>query len=155
MILMGANVSLRLKKRCIILEQVVVFITNAGIDIEYVNLPIYEILYSIQKSEVCNNLDFLDFCINEWETGESFYLLWLNGINKSDLPFKKDEKEKLKSLGQFIGTSDVQGQKNILALYKVYFDDFKDKARAEYEKYAKMSVMVSVVSGIGFFIILM
>lgn len=153
--LLGAEVSHRLKKRREFLEETVAFFTSAEIEIGYANLPVFEILNNIRKAGNCRSLDYIALCIAEMEKGESLSLSWSRGIETSSLPFRKDEKEKLTALGFVLGTSDSVGQRTILALYKEYFISFADKAREEYEKYGKMCVTVSTVIGVGIFIILL
>ena len=64
------------------------------------------------------------------------------------------KKQKLKSLSGLLGTSDINGQKNMLTLYNSYFSAYYEKASKEYEKYGKMCVTLSAVMGMGIFILL-
>ena len=150
----GIMMSLRLKKRCIFLSEILLFISQINIEIEFVNRPMLEILEKIQSGEGCRNLDFLALCLENIHFGEDFSYSWKKGIRDSCLPMKNEEKDKLENLGGMLGTSDSSGQKAILSLYKSYFADFYEAALQAYEKYAKMYVTLSVVTGMGFFILI-
>ncbi len=154
-LLLGMNISLRLKKRRDFLSETVVFLSIARLEIEYVSLPVFEILKSVEKSGTCKNLDFISICLNEKEKGEDFFFSWLNAIESSDLPFSKQEKEKLKSLGGLLGTSDTAGQRSILSLFSESFAVYQKKATEAYDKYGKMSVALSGIIGMGVFILML
>ena len=154
-VLLGMRASSRLKKRTEILEAVEIFISAVSHEIEFIGLPVYEILRKISFFDSCKCLDFIGICLVEMEKGEDFRASWCKGVDLSDLPFKREEKEKLKSLGSLIGTSDAEGQRNMLLLYGSYFSSFRNTAQKEYEKYGKTSITLSVVTGMGIFILMM
>ncbi len=149
----GIMMSLRLKKRCVFLSEILLLISQLGLEIEFINLPVLEILKKIESGECCRNLDFITVCIDNVSMGEDFFYSWKKGVEASCLPMKKEEREKLESLGSMLGTSDSSGQRAILSLYESYFSAFYDKARLAEEKYAKMYVTLSVVTGVGVFIL--
>ena len=153
--LLGMRISSRLKVRSDFLSETVLFISRVGMEIEYVNLPVFGIMKKIEQSECCKNLDFIPGCIRELKKGEDFYFSWHKAVKESALPMKKEEKEKLLSLGSLIGTSDAEGQIALLALYKDYFSHFQKRAGEEYEKYGKMCITLSGIVGAGIFIMLM
>lgn len=154
-VLLGMTVSLRLKKRVEILEAVEIFISAVSLEIEFISLPVYEILKKISAFESCRELDFINSCTEKMKNGEDFRSSWVQSVELSELPLKGEEKEKLKSLGSLIGTSDVKGQSAMLSLYSSYFSVFGDKARREYEKYGKTSVTLGTLFGTGVFILMM
>lgn len=150
----GITMSLRLKKRSEFLSEILLFISQVSMEIEFVSLPVLEILRKIEAGECCKNLDFIAICLENIQLGEDFFYSWKKGVCDSRLPMKKEEREKLKNLGGMLGTSDASGQRAMLSLYKSYFSAFYDKAVQEYDKYAKMLVTLSVVAGTGIFILI-
>lgn len=154
-VLMGVTVYLRLKQRTVFLNEVVMLISRFNMEIGYINLPLFEILKKTAESQCCKNLDFVYSCLSDWENGEDFNQSWKNAVSQTSLPVKKEEREKLISMGSMLGTSDADGQRAMLALYKQYFSLFEQKACQECEKYGKMSVTVSVIVGLGFFIMML
>lgn len=154
-LLTGMSLSLRLKRRRDYLYETVTFLTSAEIEIEYVSLPVFEILKKFQSSSGGKSLDFINNCINYCEKGEDFSAGWSRAVEASLLPMKKEEREKLISLGGLLGTSDTQGQRSILELFVKTFSLYCEKAEAEYEKYGRMIITVSGIIGMGIFIFLM
>lgn len=154
-LLMGMSLSLRLKRRRDYLYETVAFLTSAEIGIEYVRLPVTDILKNFQSSGGCKSLDFIDGCILYCDEGEDFFVSWKRAVEASLLPMKKQEKEKLVSLGGLLGTSDASGQRSILALFVKTFSLYREKAEEEYEKYGRMTIALSLAAGLGIFIFLM
>ncbi len=146
--------SSRLKKRCLFLSETVLFFSQVSLEIEFVNLPVFEILKKIESVKCCKSLDFIGFCLEKMKTGKDLFCSWSESVEQSSLPMKKEERDKLKNLGSMLGTSDAYGQRAILSLYKSYFSAYYDKALLEYEKYAKMCVTLSAVAGVGIFILI-
>ena len=147
--------SYRLKRRDVFLGETMMFILQVSVEIEYINLPLLEILKKTSAGNCCRSLDFLNHCVDAFEKGEDFSVCWESSVEGSLLPMKKEERQKLKSLGDLLGTSDVAGQKNVLSLYGSYFSAYHEKAVKEYEKYGKMYVTLGVVLGTGIFILMM
>lgn len=154
-VLWGLIISSRLKKRVEMLEAVEVFISAVSLEIEFISLPVYEILQKITASESCRTLDFIRICLDKMDEGENFKNAWLYSVDSSSLPFKAEESEKLRSLASLIGASDSEGQKAMLTLYLSYFSAFCDKARREYEKYGKSVITLSTVTGMAVLILIM
>ena len=153
-VLMGMSISLRLKRRRDFLDETVLFLSSVALEIEFINLPVFDILEKISLSSNCKTLDFIPQCVSSFREGEDFSVAWSKAVAASCLPLKKDEREKLESLGQFIGTSDAQGQKSILSLYKDTFSVYGKKAAEAYDRYARMCVTVSCIIGMGIFILI-
>lgn len=154
-VLSGIVISSRLKKRVEILEAIEIFISSVGLEIEFISLPVYEILCKTVRLEGCKGLDFIAVCLEKMKKGDDFRASWIFGVDKSLLPLKAEEREKLKSLGSLIGTSDAEGQRAMLSLYKSYFSAFSNKARQDYEKYGKTSITLSALLGAGILILMM
>lgn len=155
MLLVGMNLSLRLKKRRNFLAETIVFFTTAIVEIEYINLPVTDILKKIKNSGVCKQLDFIDGCIEKTENGEDFNVAWAESVRQSVLPFTREERGKLVSIGELIGTSDAQGQLSILTLFKDSFAQYYTKAEASYLKYGRICITVSGFFGMGVFVIML
>lgn len=153
-VLMGLSISLRLKSRRDFLDETVLFLSTAALEIEFINLPVFDILEKISLSSSCKTLDFIPQCVSSFREGEDFSVAWSRAVDESSLPLKKEEREKLDSLGQLIGTSDVHGQKSILTLYKDTFSAYGKKAAETYDRYGRMCVTVSSIIGMGIFILI-
>lgn len=154
MIFSGVTISLRLKRRSEFLGEILLLISQIGVEIEFAGMPVLEILKKIQRGCCCKSLDFIALCLESTQSGEDFFCSWKTGVDASCLPMKKEEREKLKNLGAMLGTSDATGQRAMLTLYKSYFSAFYDRALREHEKYARMCVTLSAVAGAGIFILI-
>lgn len=150
----GVMLSSRLKKRAVFLCETVMFISQVSMEIEFISLPLFEILKKIAGGDCCKSLDFISMCIENRKNGDDFSVCWETAVEASLLPMKKEERQKLKSLSGLLGTSDINGQKKMLSLYSSYFTAYYEKAVKENEKYGKMCVTLSAVMGTGIFILL-
>ena len=155
MLLMGVRMSSRLKKRSIFLGEILLLISQISIEIEYVSLPVLEIFNKLNESGSCKSLDFISLCLKLMQKGEDFFTSWQKALEQSELPLKKEEREKLLAFGGMLGTSDAAGQSSMLAVYREYFSFYRDSAKAEYEKYSRMWIGLGAVAGVGAFILLM
>lgn len=151
----GITMSLRLKRRSEFLGEILLFVSQVSMEIEFISLPLPEILKKIYDGECCRNLDFVAFCLENMRSGEDFFSSWKNGIEVSRLPMKKEEREKLKNLGSLLGTSDAKGQSALLSLYKSYFSAFYERAVSDEQRYGKMCVTLGIVLGTGVFILIL
>lgn len=154
MIFSGVMMSLRLKKRCVFLSETLLFISQVSLEIEFVNLPVFDILRKIESDGCCRSLDYIGLCVGKMQSGKALLSSWNESVEQSALPLKREEREKLKNLGSMLGTSDAQGQRAVLSLYKSYFTVYYEKALLEYEKYARTCVTLGIAAGVGFFILI-
>lgn len=149
----GTAVSYRLKMRKAFLSQLLLFFSAVSVEIEFISLPLADIMKKIKEEKTCGKLDFIAPCIEYLYRGESFSSSWEKAVDKSLLPMRQEEKEKLLQLGYLLGTSDANGQKVILTLYSNYFTEFYNKAEADNERYGKLTVLLGAVLGMGLFIL--
>ena len=149
---MSLNVSLRLKKRVSLLEETVSFIVNLRLELQFRADNLYSLLSSLSALASCRSLGFITESKEKLKTDDSFSSVWRETVKGSALPYRADEKEKLISMADFLGTSDKETQSELLNLYEKYFMTFLKKAEIENEKYSKLCVMLGFVSGMGVFI---
>ena len=152
MTLMGQKVSSLLKKRVIILEETVNFIVNIRLEMQFRADNLLSLLSSVYNLSVCRNLDYMIDCTERLSAGECFSSAWKTAVTNSRLPYRIEEKLKLISMSDFLGTSDKESQREMLGLYEEYFIAFFKKADEENTKYSKICVMLGFVSGFGIFI---
>ncbi len=154
-LLVGMRLYLRLKTRRAFLGEILLFLSNVKIEIEYISLPLCEVLRKIECSGSCRNLDFISRCLDGVDEDEDFSTAWCNAIRSSSLPMRKEEREKLTGLGSFLGMSDLQGQMSLLSLFYESFSSYYKKADADFEKYGKTCITVSCIVATGIFIFIM
>lgn len=154
-LLVGMSLYSRLKKRKAFLAEILLFLSNVKIEIEYISLPVCEVLRKIKHSEICRNLGFISDCLDKIDEGEDFAVAWCESVKASSLPMKKEERGKLTGLGSFLGASDIHGQMLMLSLFYENFNAYYNKADADFEKYGKMCLTVSGILAVGMFIFIM
>ncbi len=151
LIYMGTAYSIKLKKRISILENTLLLISEMKIQLEYLNMPVYEMIKQMKSKVYFGKLDFLNECCNLIESGFDFPIAWKKAITHSHC-YKRDETDKLLHLGENLGTSNLSNQINILNIHSEYFENFLIEAKAKQRKYGNISISVSALAGCMIFI---
>lgn len=151
-VMLGIAISLHFKKREEILEKTLLFIKNIKTDLSYSNLPLGAIIEKYAKNEYFSSPDFLSLCLNKIKDEEDIPDAWKESVEAEKL-FSKREKEKLISLGMFLGSSGLDEQLNMLELYENYFQDFYSKAHENTQKYSKTAIITGTFLGFGIFVL--
>ena len=141
-----------LKKRVVLLEETVSFIVNLRLELQFRADNILCLLSSLSQLSSCRSLSFISECKERLSSGESFSSVWHISLENTTLPYRDDEREKLLSMADFLGTSDKETQSELLSLYEEYFNAFSKRAQKENEKYSKLCVMLGFITGFGIFI---
>lgn len=147
-------ISFRLKKRVQLLNTILLFISQLEIYIEFLSLSLPQIVKEASKNVLYQDLDFIITCDSYLNGSLDFPQAWLMSVSESKLPFNKQEKEKLIQLFSVLGTSDIDGQKQMLSLYKGYFQQYCDEAAENQKKYGNLSVVCGVFMGCLLFVLL-
>ncbi len=124
------------------------------IQLGYLNLPVYEMVYDIKTKKHLNELSFLSECCGLVKNGYDFPAAWKISLENTSLYYKRDEKDKLLHLGLNLGTSNTESQINMLNFHLLYFNEFLDRAKAQKQKYGTLSMTLSVLSGCMIFILI-
>ena len=151
----GMKMSALLKRRVSLLEETLSFLVNLKIELLYRCDTVQNILIKLSAISLCSNLDYISFCCDELRNGNDFPSSWKKALNKSNLPYNREEKAKLVSLSDFLGTTDIDSQNTMLTLYKEYFNAFYEKALQKEKKYSRLYSTAGFVSGLGVFIMVM
>ena len=150
----GVICSIKLKKRVTLLEKTIVMLEELKIQIQFLNMPVYEMLETTGKKEYLSNLDYLSVCCEEMKKGKDFPEAWKLSIVNTLQLYKREEKERLLQLGTNLGTSNTESQINIIDSQMVSFDEFLTKAKNSSMKYSNMATLLGVLSGCMIFIVL-
>ena len=129
-------------------------IDEMKIQIEYLHLPLSELVTYLAKSEIYSPMSFLSDCKEQLKNGLDFPLAWNNSVNNSKCNFSSGEKEKLCELSKVLGTSDIKGQISILSLYSEAFEKFLLCAIETHKKYANLIIVCCAFLGCMIFVLL-
>lgn len=152
---MGINGSAVLKKRTVLLQETVAFLTNLRIELLYSEDSLIRLLRRMSELSMCRNLDYISLCLDLTERGGTFSESWKTALQSSRILYTREEKSKLSSLGELLGTTDAESQSTILNLYIEYFRQFLEGAEAANERYSRLFSALGFVSGFGIFIMVL
>ncbi len=140
-----------LKRRISILEETVVFLNALCSEIKFSKNNIIKILSDLSAHKSLNNLLYLD-CFSSAIDYADFRNLWIGAV-KSFPYYKRDEKLKMLQLGTYLGVTDTDNQINTINLFIVFFENYLNNAKTEYEKYGKIAPMFGLFAGASAFIL--
>ncbi|MGN0679156.1 MAG: stage III sporulation protein AB [Oscillospiraceae bacterium] len=134
----GARRSFSLKRRLEFLDEIVCMLTDFAIEIRF-RVPMLDELIRKQSGI------FAGAVITEMESGCDVREAWERAC--STLSPKLEETALLRELGTSFGTSDSEGQLQLLELYTERFSKLRESAEAEYSRKGKALVRVGVLCG--------
>ncbi|MBR2078764.1 MAG: stage III sporulation protein AB [Clostridia bacterium] len=151
----GFRISVLLKKRTVLLEKTVSLIINLKVELSYRREAIPSLFRRLSDYSVCRNLDYLPLCEAYMQKGEDFPTAWKKSIAESRCPYTAEEKSKLSSLGEVLGTTDTDSQITMLNLYEEYMKDFLNKAEKSQSAYGRLSLLMGFLLGFAVFILVL
>lgn len=151
----GVAYSVKLKSRVELLEKTKLMIEEIKMQLNFLNLPVYEIMKSISKKDYLNKLVYIKDICNMVEEGKDFHFAWLTAMENTYLPYKSEEIERLLHIGLNLGVSDTDNQISMLTLNSKYFDEYIVKAKQQDKKYGNLTMTLGALSGCTIFILLL
>ena len=147
----GMRISLLLKKRVVVLEETLTFLSSLISEIRFSKNNIIKILSDLSSDEALNSLYFLK-SFSCFTDNSDFRDIWIVSV-KAFQYYKMEEKVKMLQLGAFLGSTDVESQIKTINRYIVFFENFLSKAETEYEKYGKTASLFGLFTGASVFIL--
>ncbi len=129
-------------------------IREMKIQLEYLNMPVYDILKEVKSKAYLSDLVFLENCSDMIKNGSDFPTAWKISIENTSLCYKRNEKDRLLHLGMNLGASNTESQLSILDMHSLYFDEFLSKAKAKKQKQGNLSVALAALMGCMIFILI-
>jgi stage III sporulation protein AB len=148
----GAAYSIKLKKHVTLLENTLLMLQDIKIQLQYLNMPLYELLLEIKTKKYFSEIKFIDECNKLIVSGVDFPDAWKNSVCTNPQYYKREEIYKLLHLGENLGSCNIENQLIIMDLHISYFHDFLEKAKSKQHKYGNMILILSVLSGCMIFI---
>ena len=149
---MGAAYSIKLKKRIKLLENTSLMLRDIKIQLQYLNMPLYEILSEMKSKNYFREIIFINECDKFIVSGMDFPDAWKKSIITNSQYYKREEIHKLLHLGANLGSCNLENQLDIINLYIGYFDNFLEKAKSKQQKYGSMTLMLSMLLGCMIFL---
>lgn len=151
--MMGMKISSLLKKRITVLEETVYLLNSLISEIEFSGIDIVKILSSLSAGASVKSLQYLNK-FTDFEMYGDFHKEWYSSV--ASFPYyKSEEKDKMLQLGSYLGTTDTKSQIATIRLYFTYFENYRDSAVKEYEKYGRVSSLFGLFTGASVFILLL
>jgi stage III sporulation protein AB len=124
--------------------------------LEFCNAPIDDMLSYLKEKRELSYLSFIERCGELCCMGEQFPIAWKTSIDESKQlsALKKEDADILYSLGNALGTTDLNGQ---LSICDFHINAVKDKmvhARENFKTYAKVYSTMGVLIGAALGVIL-
>ena len=151
LILTATVYSADLKKRVMLLSSTIIMISQIKIQLEYLNMPVCDIIRKLCTNNSVANIEFLSACDKLISSGVDFPVAWESSVVQAT-NYKTDEKRELLQLGANLGTSNKENQIEIIHTHKKAFELFESKAKEKEQRYAKLSVALAALIGCMFFI---
>lgn len=146
-VLAGLWMRRRQRARWKTLAALATFFETIRLRMEYAALPLLPLL-----EENAGDLTFLTRCCAAVRAGESFSAAWSAAIRETTLPLDKDARDDLCALGALLGTTDLNGQLQILHRAGRTMEDLAQRARSRYEKYAPVCNGCGIFAGFALFV---
>lgn len=121
--------------------------------IKYTYQPLETIFFEIAEISSFQVKAFFNYVANNIKR-EGAESAWKNGLQKTDLNIKKEDKEIIKEFGIMLGKINKEGQISQVNFTSKLLDRQVEKARIEREKNEKMYQKLGLIFGIGIVIIL-
>ncbi|MGN1443155.1 MAG: stage III sporulation protein AB [Acutalibacteraceae bacterium] len=144
--------SLRLRKRADILDKTYSLLNEMKIMLEYYCLSVNELIDAAYEKS-CYQKTFIIQCKKLLTDGNDFPVAWSASVESAGI-YKKEEKQKLIQLGEFLGTSDLESQLTVMQMYITDFDEFRKDAQNKRKKYADTSIFVGAFCALGLFVMM-
>ena len=143
----GLRMRKQLQLRYVTLQRLARFFETVRLRMAYDALPLLALF-----EDAGGDLPFLERCCALVREGESLESAWTNSIRAAALPMDGEALEALCMLGAVLGTTDLDGQLQILRRAADTMDSFASRARLRYEKYAPVSTSFGFFAGFAFFV---
>lgn len=152
MIYTGFQISQYYKKRCMLLDDTVLFLNRLKIDFRYSSLTIYDVLKGYCDEIQRSNASYIRRCCEYIETGNDFPVAFQKAVCEDRL-LSREEKSRLIFFGGSLGTSCVETQTELISYYTELFQKNYEESLVICDKNSKAAFIICTFIGIGLYII--
>ena len=149
-ILLGLRARYTLKARETALSSLLQFLQTLKLQMAYGCAALPDLLQSLSSA---GGPAFLPVCCRMMEEGVSFRQAWEAAVRTSALPLLPMQTEQLLRLGSLLGTTDLDGQMQVLQQATVFFEEALSDAKHCRAQKAPLYGCLGVFAGFLFFIV--
>ena len=154
-VLVGRMFSMRIKERVRTLEKFRLMLRLMQTEIEYVNMPTYEMLKNASEREELSDLFFINDCLMLLDNGVAFDESWCKSVQKTKPPeLESDDLQLMLSFGKSLGTTDREGQLSLCGMYEEMVIEKINQARVKAKTHASLYSKLGIICGVAIVIIL-
>lgn len=153
--LSGRMFSMRVRERVKTLEKFRLMLRLMQTEIEYVNMPTYELLKNASQRQELSDMHFVADCLKLLDDGAPFYLSWEKAVNQQKFSeLEGDDIRLILSFGNSLGTTDRDGQLKLCGMYEEMMEQKIYQARAKMKTHASLYSKLGIICGAAVVIIL-
>ena len=127
------------------IEEIMLMIQIISTEIKYCKTPLNEIVNKLSCNNDFTHLKFISKCENLLES-QTFPSAWKRSVKESEL--HEADKQLLVSLGNNLGTSDIEGQLSNCELHKELFENNYMCAKEKCSKFGKLYTSLGLFGGV-------
>lgn len=156
-VMCGQYIAYRYNMRVVLLEKSLIMLSIIENDIIFLGLPVGKIISELSKKDELKKLYFLSVCSDILESGTDFQTAWTKALKKKTCfqPFSKSDIEILQSFALNFGKTDKNGQISNCKIHSSMLKENLNEAKNDQRRYASMSTVFGIMSGLCIFIIFM
>lgn len=146
---MGNYFAANLNKRVRTLKSVGYMLDEIEMLLKYRSATVYEIIENLNNDKRFSELGFiLEIADKCRDTDIPFNDIWCSCIDKhTEIFLKKEDKDLICSIGQYLGTSDAETQLNTIQIKKGELSAFLKNAEEDLLKKAKLYRSIGILAG--------
>ena len=134
-----------LKKRRIILSDVVLMLEKLTTLIHFSNADVFELCRMLMSDSSLSSLGFLEGI--PLDDTEDFSHGWKSSVTLWNAPLSAEEKNLISDIGGVLGSTDADGQISVLSVYKSRFESLSAAAYEKYRSNSRMYCMLGTLCG--------
>ena len=153
--LAGRIFSSRIKERVRILEKFRLMLKLMQTEIQYVNMPTYELVKNACERKEISDLFFLRDCLMKLDSGMPFDLSWEQAVCRARPPeLESGDIQLILSFGSSLGTTDRDGQLKLCGMYEEMTMQKIAQASERVKTHAALYSKLGIICGLSVVIIL-
>jgi len=150
----GALISRGMLLRVRELERSLQMLASLRAQLQFSRPPLPQMLAAVCGQSRCPA--FLPHCLTRMEGGVAFPLAWRGAVESHGGPgLREEDRQQLLALGELLGASDAEGQREALLVQESLLRTQLEQARTRRDTRGRAIFMLGILSGLTLMILLM